>query len=402
MFLDPPLWANILAGLSLAILGVCAYAYVGYPFAAYCFFREKSRDGEDVELGAVPKLSVLLAARNEAGVIRQRIENLLDQDYPVDRLEVLVVSDASDDGTDAIVLSFADPRVRLFRQEQRQGKTAGINLIGAEATGTIFVQTDANVFFAPGTLAALARAFADPSVGVAIGEVSFTNEDDPLVASGEGLYWQFETWTKHVEAQRGLLAVANGGIYALRRHLWRSLPVYVAGDAAEPLLAAREGYCSVVAPGALAFERAAASHGEEYERKVRIIAQQVACAKWLGVLSLPGRTAWAYVSHKLLRYAVPFIAVDAFCLALAATLGGSPWGLLALLLILGPLAAALLALLPWPGPIARIFRIPLYLVVINLAAASGVLRGLTGNAQPTWEVPRSTRENSQSQRPRSS
>ena len=121
------------------------------------------------------------------------------------------------------------------------------------------MQTDANVFFEPGAIRSLVSALETPGVGLAIGEVVFTNQEDPMVASGEGLYWRFETWTKRVEAERGLLAVANGGIYALRRSLWEPLPHQIAGDAAEPLLVARKGYLAVVVPSALAFERAAAT-----------------------------------------------------------------------------------------------------------------------------------------------
>ncbi len=392
MFAEGPIWAECLAGIALALLGLCLYAYLGYPAAARWLVRPLRPRWIPPLREHWPRISVLIAARNEVSVIRRRVENLLSQDYPEDRLEILVVSDASDDGTDEAVRAFDDPRVRLLRQATRRGKTAGINRLGRAATGEIFVQTDANVVFAPLVLQALVRAFDDPGVGVAIGEVCFTNGDDPVVASGEGLYWRYETWTKHVEASRGLLAVANGGVYALRAELWQELPESVAGDAAEPLLAACAGFRTVVAPGAVAYERAAASHREEYERKVRIIAQQVSCAAWLGLGRLPARTAWAYFSHKLLRYAVPFMAADALILGLVATLAGSRFGALAAGLVLLPLLLAPLGLISWPRPVARVFRVPLYLLVINLAAAAGVLRGLAGRAEATWEVPPSTRQ----------
>ncbi|MDQ7086789.1 MAG: glycosyltransferase [Acidobacteriota bacterium] len=335
-------------------------------------------------------MSVFIAARNEARVIRRRIDNLLEQEYP-GPLEVLVVSDASDDGTDGLVEEVADPRVRLLRQEPREGKTAGINRLAREARGEIFIQTDANVIFAPGAVRALVEALTPPEVGVAIGRVRFTNEDDPLVAAGEGLYWRFENWTKRMEAERGLLAVANGGIYALRRDLWQPLPAFISGDAAEPLLAARAGYRTVVAEGALAYERAADSHREEFQRKARIIAQQVACARWIGLPGLPVRIAWAYLSHKLLRYLVAPIGALGLIAGLAAAALGSVAGAVAAALLAAPLLTAPLGLLPWPGVPGKVFKLPLYLVTVNLAAAAGLWRGLRGRAQATWEVPDSTR-----------
>ncbi|RMG42728.1 MAG: glycosyltransferase [Acidobacteria bacterium] len=382
-------WPQIAGTLALACLAVGLYAYAGYPLLVRLLPRRRRPVAPAG--GPLPAVSVLVAAHNEARVIERRVRNLLEQDYPTDRLEVLVVSDASDDGTDEIVRSIADPRVRLFRQPRRAGKTAGINRIGAEARGAILVQTDANVLFAPGTLRALARAFDDATVGVAIGEVVFTNEDDPDVSAGEGLYWRFETWTKRCEAERDLLAVANGGVYAIRRSLWRPLPPQIAGDAAEPLLAAIAGLRTIVVPEARAYERAAATMREEFERKARIIAQQVACARWIGLGRLPRRILWAYVSHKLLRYAVPWLALAALGLGLPAALAGSAAGALAAAAVLAP--AALAAVPPprgarGPGALLRLAR---YLVVVNAAAAAGTLRGLLGRAQAAWTVPRSTR-----------
>ncbi len=379
----------VVAALSVALI---AYAYVGYPLLVRLFVARRAQRPRPPAAAAEPPLvSVLVAARNEAAVIEGRLRNLLDQDYPPARLEVLVVSDASDDGTDALVTALASPRVRLVRQSERAGKTAGINAIAPLARGSVLVQTDANVMFERGAVAALVRALDDPGAGLALGEVTFTNEDDPKVAGGEGLYWRFETWVKTVEAERGLLAVANGGIYALRRELWRPLPPAIAGDAAEPLLAAAGGMATVIAEGARARERAAGSLREEYARKVRIIAQQVACFRWLGLGRLPARIAWAYASHKLLRYAVPELwAVALAASATAAALGSWPALALAAALVL-PVAVAPLGLVRWPGLPGRLLRIPLYFVVVNLAAVAGAWRGLTGAAQATWEVPASTR-----------
>jgi len=381
-------WTGIAA---VAVAGI-VYAYLGYPVVARLLFRPRPL-APPVGGDEPPPVSILVAARNEAGVIGRRIENLLGQDYPADRLEVLVASDASDDGTDEEVRRIADrdPRVRLYRLPRRGGKTEAINRIAPEARGEILVQTDANVMFRPDAVRALARAFRHPDVGVALGEVQFVNEDDPTVAGGEGLYWRFETWTKRVESERGLLCVANGGIYALRRSLWRPLPPNIAGDAAEPLLAAREGFRTVIAEGALAFERASSGLAEEFARKVRIISQQVACARWIGPFALPPRIAWAYVSHKLLRYAVPAMGLLAVVAgSVGASLGSPAGGALAVMTAL-PVVLAPAGLLPVPGAAGRFLRLCLYLVVINLAAVVGTARGLAGRAAAHWEVPASTR-----------
>ena len=385
-----PSAGSLLLALAGLLVALAAYAYVGYPLLVR-LLPERPSGAPPRRRRETPELTVLLAARNEAGVIAERIDNLLAQSYPRDHLEVLVVSDASDDETDAIVRGVGDPRVKLVRQPSRRGKTAGINRLGEFARGEILVHTDANVLFAPGCLDALVRAFDDPSVGVAIGEVRFVNADDPSVASGEGLYWRFESWTKRLESARGLLCTANGGVYAVRRSLWEPLPDAIAGDAAEPLLAARAGFRSVVVPGARAFERAAAGLREELRRKVRIIAQQVVCARWIGLRSLPRRTRFAYVSHKLLRYAVPFLLGGALAASLGAAALGQRAGLVLAALIVAPLVIAPLGLLPLPGPPGRLARVALYYAMILVASVRGVLRGLAGRAPAFWEIPESTR-----------
>ncbi len=389
---------DFLAGLSFLSLLIVGYSYFGYPLLVRLFFRSRTayrdRRNDLPDDAPLPFLSVLVAARNEAEVIRARVENLLAQDYPKDRLEIWVVSDASDDETDAIVSAIAaeDPRVRLVRHDSRRGKTAGINRLGKSATGEIIVQTDANVLFAENALVELAKTFRQSDVGVVLGEVVFSNEDDPEVAHGEGLYWRFESWTKRLEANRGVLCVANGGIYALRASLWRELPPHISGDAAEPLLAARDGYRTAIARKAVAYERAAATLKEEFQRKVRIIAQQVACALWIGVWRLPFRTAWAYVSHKLLRYlALPLVLVAAG-LGLAAAALGQWLGALAALLGVAPLVAGAAAFLPIGGPVGRVLQICRYWSTVNVAAMVGLARGMMGRAEPFWESPASTRE----------
>lgn len=369
-----------------------AYAYVGYPLIARLFIpRRAAASPLEPNNSTLPMVTVLIAARNEVGVIAARLRNLLEQDYPAAKLEVIVVSDASDDGTDQVVESLADPRVRLLRQEPRRGKTAGINQAAPLARGELLVQTDANVVFEPGALRALSVAMSDPKVGLVLGEVRFVNDDAPQIAGGEGLYWRWETWVKRVEAERGLLTVANGGIYALRRSLWRPLPESISGDAAEPLLVLREGFALTVARGAVALERASGTLEEEYHRKARIIAQQVACARFIGLGSLPSRVRFAYVSHKLARYAVPWMALVAASAALTAVSLGRPMGAVPMLIVAAPFALAGVGWLPLPSRWMRWAHIARYLVMVNAAAWTGVVRGLRGGAQTTWEIPASTR-----------
>lgn len=386
--------AASLALLSLALIGLAAYAYVGYPLVVRWLVPRRPLPAlPEADESDLPRVAVLIAAYNEANVIEARVTNALEQDYPADKLEVLVISDGSDDGTDDILQRFADPRVRVFRQEPREGKTAGINRIAPETSADVIVHTDADTFFFPRCVRALAEAFRHGDVGVATGEVSFTNADEPGVACGEGLYWRFEHWTKRCESERGLLAVADGAVCALRASLWRPLPHAISGDAAEPLVAAREGFRTIVVPAARAYLRAAQVE-EELPRKARIISQQVVCARWVGLASLPLRTLWSYVSHKLLRYLVPVLLATALAAALAAGVLGTVAGWILAAAMLAPFVLAPFSRLGLPGPLGRLVRVSRYFVLLQVASLVGLWKGLRGRADVTWSSPESTRKTS--------
>src|SRR5687767_4755004 len=149
--------------------GILLYAYAGYPLLLWLIVRV--RGAHPVRIGSdCPRVTLIISAYNEAAVIRDKLENVLRLDYPPDRLEVVVVSDASADGTDEIVLEYAARGVRLIRQENRQGKTAGLNLAIPQVNGDVVVFSDANAMYAPDAVSKLVRNFADPEVGCVTGE----------------------------------------------------------------------------------------------------------------------------------------------------------------------------------------------------------------------------------------
>ena len=150
---------------------------------------------------AQPSATLVISAFNEAQVIRQKIENALQLDYPSELLEIMVISDASDDGTDEIVASYADRHVRLCRQEQRFGKSAGLTRFCPAARGEILVFTDANSMFWPDALSKLLRHFDDPAVGYTVGRQIYDTASQGASASSENVYWCMELRLKAWESR---------------------------------------------------------------------------------------------------------------------------------------------------------------------------------------------------------
>src|SRR5690242_8981422 len=167
-----------------------AYVVAGYPLMLRAFVAIRGpRRVQQADI--TPALSFVISAFNEADVIREKLENALALDYPADRLEIVVVSDASDDGTDEIVAGFADRRVRLARQRERRGKTAGLNRTVPALAGEIVVFSDANAMYERDALRKLVRNFADPEVGYVTGEARYVAGNRAAADVGERAYWDY-------------------------------------------------------------------------------------------------------------------------------------------------------------------------------------------------------------------
>lgn len=310
------LWIVLWASVALIV-----YAYAAYPIVVACCARIFGRDEQPAAIGDedLPFLSVLIAAHNEAAVIGARIENALDMNYPADRFEVVIASDASDDGTCDVVRSCQDARVRLLDYQRRGGKAAVLNRAFRELRGDVVMLSDANTFTHPRAARRLARWFVDPSIGVVSGRLVLT---DPLTGNNvDSLYWKFETFLKRCEARLGALLGANGAIYMIRRTAFTGIRADTAvDDFVVPLLARIRTGCRLTYDAeAIAYEEAPAEIAAEFRRRSRIGAGGF---QSLGVLRplLNPRSGWiafSFWSHKVLRWTCPFFLVAALATSLA-------------------------------------------------------------------------------------
>lgn len=372
-----------------AVVFWLAVALVTYPWLVYPLLlaarsrRRKPSPGP----GQWPSLSVVIAAHNEAACIRDKLASTLERGYPRDRLEVIVVSDASSDATDHLVAGYPDERVTLVRQEPRSGKSPALNRGVALARGDVLVFTDANALFGPGALERLAAPFADPRVGLVSGHGLYADpgaRDAQAVSNG---YVRFEAFLRAREAAFGILAGADGAIYALRRTLYRDLRPAEVNDLAHAIEASLAGYEARFDPGAYTVEPPSSHAGQEFRRHVRIVAQNAELlGDWLPriVRARRWRLLWALVSHRVLRWTTaPALAVT--LVANVVSLGTHP--LYALTLgAQGVFYALALAGLAAERAGVRLGRaaLPYYFCVVSAAGLGGLLRYLRGGAQAVW------------------
>ena len=358
------------------------YVHVGYPLILALLGlvrRIRPVIGED----ALPTVSVLLAARNEERDIGWKLAQTLDWDYPRDRLEVLVASDASTDRTDEIIRGVTDPRLTFVRLEQRSGKNVALNELARRARGELLFFTDANSGLDRASLRHMARHFCDPRVGCVTGEM-----DEGLgsaIATGAQAYWSYESLLKRLESAIGSVLVCVGSVFCIRRSLYSPLDPDVANDLELPLRIGALGHWLLYEPAARSMERAAGSPREEFARRRRICAQGL-LGMWRLRHTLRGLRGWQFLSRKPLRWLllIPMAAL------LVASAGLVSSAFFAAVLALQALFY-LLALIGWVlsrhgrGP-GRLVSVPFYIVLVALAGFVGALDACLGRRFHVWEA----------------
>ena len=383
-----------LPSLVLAVaVGLCVYTYVGYPavlkLASLMRRRARSREPRS----DWPRISIQVPVFNEADVIAGTLERILALDYPADRRQILVVSDASTDDTDAIVSRFADRGVELLRQARRQGKTAAENAARPRLKGQIVINTDASVHIHPSAVKHLVAALRDPSVGVASACDVSVARLDALANAGEGTYVGYEMWVRDVETAVGGIVGASGCLYAIRADLhMHPVPDALSRDFSAALTAREHGRRAVSVPEALCFVPRAASLPQEYRRKVRTITRGLATLAHKRALLNPlryGSFAWRLFSHKVCRWLVPWALVAALG-ALGALAVTVPWAraVLAGAFALGALAGIAWVRAGWGTALPRWLALPAYLAAGNVAVLHAWVQFLAGRSAPVWEPTR--------------
>ena len=365
-------------------LGLVTYTYLAYPALLwlFTFWRRTARYEEPASW---PSLTLVISAYNEAGVIADKLNNTLALDYP--HCQVVVVSDASDDGTDDIVKEFGDRGVVYHRLPARGGKTVAQNAGVKRAAGDILVFSDANSMYDRDALKELVRPFCDGTVGCVCGELRYFDAETGGAGKGEGFYWRYEQFLKGRESLLSSLVGANGSIYALRRELFDELAADIISDLIMPIRVRRKGARVLYAPRAVAREHSGQHFGDESRRRTRIIARSLyGLWKEVGVLNplTNGVFAFQVFSHKVVRWLVPLFLIGMVTGSLALA-DGYLYRALFCIQLAFYILAALGSLFPSRFGRLGMFYIPAYFCAINAGALLGLWGFLTGQRYAAWQ-----------------
>lgn len=383
-------FAMIALGTAAALV---LYTFALYPAILAVIGRRRSGDDPrpipDTEL---PFLSITVPAYNEERQIADTLDALLALDYPPERRQILVVSDASADRTDDIVRGYADRGVELLSLADRHGKTAAEAAARPHLRGDLILNTDASVRLHPAAARQLVARFTDPTVGAASGRdvsVAHTGDDANI---GESGYVGFEMGIRRLETRVTGIVGNSGCLYVIRRDLHlQPLPEGLSRDFGSALIAHEHGYRSVSVDSALCFVPRTTSLHREFSRKVRTVTRGIGTLLHKRHLMNPfshGAFAWMLISHKLCRWLLPW----ALLAALLAVLVLAPTASWAAVTATGAFLLLLLAAAGWfwpqHRPIPRLLAVPAYFVIGNLATLIAWFRVARGRSDAVWEPTR--------------
>jgi cellulose synthase/poly-beta-1,6-N-acetylglucosamine synthase-like glycosyltransferase len=377
-------------------LGLVVYPYVLYPLVLFLTYSvtqawrdlrylgsPRNRRTDTPSASGLPGVSIIVPAYNEEKVLPAKIRNLHELEFPQERLQVIFVSDGSEDGTNEILQSLQEKNYECILLNERKGKANALNHAAARATNQILVFCDASTLFEPDAINKLVRHFSDPEVGAVCGALRYQAGAD--AQQTEGAYWKYESALRMMEARLGAILNASGAIFALRRECFLPVPQStILEDFVIPMRARRLGFSVLYDPEAIAIEFPASTVSGEFTRRVRLA---VGSFRALGdVVRVPWRgfTPFALISHKLLRWLVPFFAIT--LLASNVALMRSPSYRVAL--------AAQVLFYFWAGlgfffyqhmRRVRYGLLPYFLFAMHLAFIVGFVRCLVGADRAVWQ-----------------
>lgn len=376
--------------LLVAPVALMAFAYVAYPLLLWLVAPRRRSPAPEPRDREWPFVSITVPAYNSATPLRATLDHLVAVDYPEDRREIVVVSDASTDDTDAVALEYAPRGVRLVRMPARSGKTAVENHVVRHVRGEIVVNVDATILIPRDSLKPLIRAFDDPTVGVSSGrDVSVDAQRDGSANGSESGYVGYEMWLRGLETRCGTIIGASGCFFAFRRFLHEApLPEQLSWDFATPLVAREHGLRSVSVDEAVCLVPRTPALRTELTRKMRTMARGLDTLLHKRALMNPfryGRFALMLLSHKLFRW-LPYLLAPVSLLALAYLAFGSDAArLLAVAVALG-IGAGVLAI-RWPRATKppRVLAVAGYSVAAFSAGFLAWISVLQGQRRAIWE-----------------
>lgn len=371
------------------------WAMVGYPMSLIVLdklFNRQNKKVEDYE----PTVTIMVVAHNEEKVIADKLHNLIETNYPSDKLEFLIASDFSTDNTDTIVEKFIkdhpERNIRIHKSLNHFGKTNAQNETQELCKTDILVMTDANAMFEPNAVRELVSFFSNPNIAYVSGQLRYMNTDSNKTANSEGFYWKLDLMCRKIESKFQTITAGNGAIYAVRNTDYEKINPIDCHDSRFPVVFALKKKRALYNPDAIAYEKAGEVNEDEFKRKVRM--NRIILRFILPDIRIlnPFYCHWFsyfYFGHRTCRYLLWIAHLIAFVSNMSLAIFGDFYWIIILAL---HISFYLVALFGWITKTNnKLIRIVTYYCMTVMAQWKGVINIISGKSKPTWEKAESTR-----------
>lgn len=371
---------KILCWFSVAFI---FYAYLGYPLFLWALSQFRNRP---IKKGNItPSVSFIIAAYNEEKRIHEKMDNTLKQNYPKERLEIIVASDCSTDKTDEMVKSYAIQGVKFVRVSPRGGKESAQKHALDIASGEISIFSDVATILQPDAVANIVKNFHDPTVGCVSSVDKFIDAYGKV--SGEGAYVRYEMLLRSLETKVNTLVGLSGSLFAARRMVCQAWASDLPSDFNTVLNSVKMGMRGVSDPESVGYYRDIADTKKEFDRKVRTVVRGIS----VFMRSLPllnpfqyGLFSWELFSHKLCRWLVPFAMAGAFISNMGLMLQSTFY--LLLFILQGTFYAVAFGGIMESNFLKKNYlKIPSFIVLVNLSILNAWYRYVKGERIIAWE-----------------
>lgn len=372
-------------------MGLLLYIFIGYPlfFIGVAFFMKQKSKNNHVK--CTPSVSIILSVYNEERVIRKKIANFLALDYPKDLSELIIVSDCSTDSTDKIIKKYVNKRIRLVRQNIRNGKSVSLNTAVPYSKGEILVFTDANAMFKKNVLRKLTRHFSNNQIGLVSGRTEYIASELNKHTSVVRLYWWLENFIKKMENQVGSIVGADGAIYAMRKTIYNQLNACHLNDFIHTFETILIGYKAIIDDGAVSWEEAPKTLESEYKRQIRIVGPcLLVFFSQFPRLLMKRKLFYVFqiISHKFLRWNILLVLITLFISNFFIIEKGLPYQFIFTFQFIFLLFSVIGYMCRNKTNQSVLFFYPYSFLVMQVAALVGFIRAVTGRVESTWESQR--------------
>jgi len=380
------------------LIGLLIYSYFGYTIIvliisiAKRFFSPRKGSEKHPSIDLLPDVTIVIAAYNEEKNIDEKVQNTLQQDYPQDKIVQIWVNDSSSDRTKDLLTQYSN--IILLNQPERQGKVAAINFALQYVKTPITIFSDANAMLSANAIKKIVEPFSNSKVGCVAGEKRILmNAIENAAATGEGIYWKYESFIKQIESTCGSALSATGELYAIRTELFEKVANdTILDDFFISTHVVKKGYLVKYIPDAYACEKASANINEEKKRKVRIAAGSFQALfrnlELLNPFKYP-MFSFQFLSHKILRWFVlpiSLILVPILNVLILLFSSQSPVYLATLLLQAFIILMIISGWLFKDKPVSsKWVFLPYYLFMMNISIIQGFIRYITGKQNVKWD-----------------